>query len=432
MFKSLSGYNHTQQRMRVDWDRTPIVLYGLNEPIDIEYYTQEFQFNGLNFNDRLKWVSGLFYFRDKAKDDRYRISPLDGVDALEFKHLTTTSYAVFGQGTYNFTDRFSATIGLRWSHDEKDFTGFRVSRNFVNGVPRPFKAPKGEWDSVSPRLGLEQRWTPDLMTYVSAAKGFKAGGMNDVLTSTICPDQYCGLTEFKDENLWTYEVGIRSEFFDHRVRLNLTAFYTDYQDMQVQITDSGPPPAQYTINADSTVQGLELDVMAAVTDRLTLRGSYGYTKSEYGSNILAQTLAPGGGKSTLSQQTPLLRSPKTSYAMAATYKQPLANDADLVFDINWGWKAEQASTSTPTNMVILPAYGLLNGRLEFRSAENWSVAAFGNNLLNKYYLTSAFDPGGPSTKPIFGSQEVHDTVFGFTIFDVGRPRELGIEVGYKF
>ncbi|MGE0115843.1 MAG: TonB-dependent receptor [Steroidobacteraceae bacterium] len=444
--KSLSGYNHAQQHMYQDWDRTPIVLFQLDEYIDMEYFTQEFQLNGKAFDNRLKWVGGLFYFRDNSFDDKYRSSPTDGVHARETKHLITTSYAVFGQGSYQFTDIFSATLGLRYNKDEKDYTASRNTRNLGN----PYHAPKGTWDSLSPRIGFEQKWTTDFMTYVSAAKGFKAGGMNDTLVnssdgSRLCSPgtapvsgtnpPNCGVTEFKEENLWTYELGARSEFLDHRIRLNGTLFYTDYKDMQIQYIDTAnPPPTQYNLNADATVYGAELDLTAAVTDKLTLRASYGYTHSEYGKDVAAQTTQapPKAQLPALTQASPFLRSPKTSYTVAATYKQPLVNDAELVFDLNWGWKAEQSSTSTPTNTVIMPAYGLLNGRLEYRAAENWSVALYGNNLLDKYYLTSAMDPAGPTTKNTYGSALPHDNVFGFTMLDVGRPREGGVEFSYKF
>ncbi|NJM84623.1 MAG: TonB-dependent receptor, partial [Tabrizicola sp.] len=97
----------------------------------------------------------------------------------EFKDLTTTSTAAFAQGTFNFTDRFSGTLGLRWSKDQKDYTNFRSTRNIIAGVPTPYTAPDGEWTDVSPRFGLEQRWTPDVMTYLSVAKGYKAGGLNE-------------------------------------------------------------------------------------------------------------------------------------------------------------------------------------------------------------------------------------------------------------
>ena len=211
-------------------------------------------------------------------------------------------------------------------------------------------------------------------------------------------------------------------------------FSANYKDMQVQLIDQNPPPTQYNINADATIRGAEIDLTALATDKLTLRASYGYTDAKYGSNIASQTIPPPPRAQvpTLGTSTPLLRAPKSSYMVAASFRQPLQSDADLLFDLNYGWKGEQASTSTPTNMVIMPSYGLLNGRLEYRSHKNWAVAIYGNNLTDQYYLTSAMDPAGPASKYTYGSGQTHDAVFGFTMYDVGRPRELGIEASYKF
>ncbi|MGD9842605.1 MAG: TonB-dependent receptor [Steroidobacteraceae bacterium] len=438
-FKSLSGYNHGHQRLQQDYDRAPIVLVAQEDIIDMKTFTQEFQLNGRAFDDRLKWVGGLFYYNDQSRNDKWRTVPTDIVRALEYKDIDTKSIAVYGQGTFDFTDRFSATAGLRWNRDTKDFTVFRFGRNSdpaTNSLPAEQRtylpiSTSGNWASFSPRLGLEQRWTQDFMTYVSVAKGFKAGGFNDNLVSasgtTNCSDASCGITDYKPENLVTYEAGLRSEFLDHRVRLNLTGFYTDYKDMQVSaIKFFGTQPAQITLNAGATVSGVELDTVVAVSDHLTVRGAFGYTKSEYASDIAVQT------SGVLGRTSPLLRSPKISYTVGTTYKQPLINDAELVFDLNWGWKDSQSSTASPTNTVILPSYGLLNGRLEYQASNNWGVALFGNNLLNEYYLTSAFDPSGPASKDSHGSSSPHDSFFGMSLLDVGRPREVGVELSYKF
>jgi iron complex outermembrane recepter protein len=444
--KSITGSSSNHQRMTQDWDRTPINMFLLNEFIDMEYTTQELQLTG-NY-DRLKWVAGLYYFKDDAFDDKFRDSPTDGVRGREFKDLITKSRAAFAQATYNFTDRFSGTLGLRYSKDTKDYVNFRSTRNIIAGVPTPFRAPQGEWTDTSPRVGLEQRWTPTIMTYVSFAKGYKAGGLNDTMVNspgtTVCAPgtaaisgtnpANCGLTEFKPENLKNYEIGLRSEFFNRRLRLNLTAFESDYKDMQVQLIDQNPPPTQYNINADAKISGVELELAAVATDNFIIRASYGFTDARYGPNIAAQTIPPPPRLQvpTLGRSTPLLRAPKNSYNIALAWKQPLANGNELRFDTNYGHKSEQASTSTPTNMILMPAYGLLNARLEYRTESNWSIALYGTNLTDEYYLTSAMDPAGPASKFTFGSGQSHDAVFGFTMLDVGRPREYGIEVGYKF
>jgi iron complex outermembrane receptor protein len=458
--KSLTGYRDLSQVQNQDWDRTPIPLVQLNERIDIEYFTQEFQLSGSSLNDRLKWVAGLFYYWDKADDIRRRFDPSAGANSalagdvglgtLENKFIETKSYAAFAQGSFSLTDALSFTAGLRWSKDQKDYSSLRDGRGqecvaggaVVAAVGTPASCPvgsvstsrlqavSGSWSNVSPRLGIDYRWSPEIMTYVSAAKGYKGGGFNDTV-QTRCyrsPFPNCGLSEFQEENLWTYEVGLRTDLFDRRIRFNVTGFLTKYKDQQIQLIDVGPPPLQYTINGDSTVKGVEVEFLAAPTDGLILRANLGYVDSKYDENLNGLS-----GKVALTPDVPFFRSPKWSYSLGATYEVPVSQSGKVAMDVNWGWKGSQASYPNPTNMVILPSYGLLNGRLTYKADAGWSIAVFGNNLTNEYYLSGGFDPSGPTTKATPGlTGTPHDRVFGFTMIDIGRPREFGVEVSYKF
>lgn len=458
--KSLTGYRDISQQQNQDWDRTPIPLVQLNDTTDIEYFTQELQLNGSFFDNRFKWVAGAFYYWDDSINTRRRFDPSAGANSAfkgdvgkgtwESKHIKTEAVALFTQGTFSITDALSATAGVRWGEDKKDFTSFREGRGqvciqggvVVAAVGTPASCPAGsvstpsaqtvtgKWSSVSPRFSLDYRWSPEVMTYISAAKGYKGGGFNDGI-QTRCyrsPLPNCGLNEYLPENLWTYEFGIRSDLFDRRVRLNLTAFLTKYKDQQIQLADPGPPPLVYTVNGDSTVKGVEVEFLANPIENLMLKASLGYVDASYDEDIRGAS-----GAVAITPAVPFYRSPKWSYTLGASYKVPAGEAGDVAFDINWGWKAKQLSYPSPTNYVELPAYGLLNGRITFEAASGWSFSVFGNNLTNKYYLTGGFDPSGPASKPVPGLTGVaHDRVFGFTMLDVGRPREFGVELSYKF
>ena len=446
--KSLTGYRDLDQTQNQDFDRSPLPLYGLNERIGIEYFTQEFQFTGQSFADRLKWVVGAFYYWDKAEDYRRRlgsgsnsnsayaddgslfVNPADGIGLgeLEQKFITTKSIALFGQGSFSITDGLVATLGLRWNRDTKEYTAFREGRGRIGGVAMAHTV-KDSWSNLSPRFGLEYHWNDDVMTYVSAAKGFKGGGFNDTVETNCVDPQVCGLSSFAPENLWTYEVGLRSDLFDRKLRFNITGFYTDYKDQQIQYIDSAPPPTQFTVNGDATVKGVEVELMAAPIGGLLLRASGGYVHTRYNDDILGIN----SGIVQIARTTPYFRSPKWSYSLGASYSVPVSDAGEASFDLNWGWKDSQASTASPTNMVMLPSYGLLNGRIEYRSKAGWSIALTGNNLLDKYYLTGGFDPAGPASldSPGLGAGR-HDAVFGFEMLDLGRPREVGLELNYRF
>ncbi|MCW1400903.1 TonB-dependent receptor [Novosphingobium sp. MW5] len=458
--KSLTGYRDISQIQNQDWDRTPIPLVQLNDTTDIEYFTQELQLNGSFFDNRFKWVAGAFYYWDDSTNTRRRFDPSAGANSafkgdvgkgsFESKHIITKSFALFTQGSFSLTDALSVTAGVRWGEDRKTFTSFREGRGQVclasgaqvAAVGSPASCPagsvstasaqtvSGKWSSVSPRFSIDYRWSPEVMTYISAAKGYKGGGFNDGI-QTRCyrsPLPNCGLNEYLPENLWTYEAGIRTDLFDRRVRLNITAFLTKYKDQQIQLADPGPPPLVYTVNGDSTVKGFEAEFLASPIQDLVLKASVGYVDASYDKDIRGAS-----GAVAVTPAVPFYRSPEWSYTLGASYKVPVGEAGDVAFDFNYGWKDKQLSYPSPTNFVTLPSYGLLNGRISFEAAAGWSVAVFGNNLTNKYYLTGGFDPSGPASKPTPGLTGVaHDRVFGFTMLDIGRPRELGVELAYKF
>jgi iron complex outermembrane recepter protein len=458
--KSLTGYRDISQLQNQDWDRTPIPLVQVNDTTDIEYFTQELQLNGSFFDNRFKWVAGAFYYWDDSINNRRRFDPAAGANSafkgdvgqgtFESKHIKTESVALFTQGTFSITDGLSATAGVRWGDDRKTLTSFREGRGqdcraggtIVAAVGNPASCPvgsvstpsaqtvSGKWSSISPRFSLDYRWSPEVMAYVSAAKGYKGGGFNDGI-QTRCyrsPLPNCGLNEYKPENLWTYEFGVRTDLFDRRVRFNATAFLTKYKDQQIQLADPGPPPLVYTVNGDSTLKGFEVEFLASPMTNLMLKASMGYVDATYDEDILGVS-----GRVAVTPAIPFYRSPKWSYTLGASYKVPVSENGDLNFDLNWGWKAKQLSFPSSTNYVELPAYGLLNGRISFETASGFSIAVFGANLTNKYYLTGGFDPSGPANKPVAGLTGVaHDRVFGFTMLDIGRPREFGVEVSYKF
>ncbi len=458
--KSLTGYRNIKQLQNQDWDRTPIPLVQLNDTTDIEYLTQELQVNGSFFDNRFKWVAGAFYYWDDSTNTRRRFDPSAGANSaskgdvgkgtFESKHIVTKSVALFTQGTFALTDALSLTAGVRWGEDRKTFTSFREGRGQVclaggvqvaavgatpscpaGSVSTPSsQTVSGKWSSVSPRFSIDYRWSPEVMTYLSAAKGYKGGGFNDGI-QTRCyrsPLPNCGLNEYLPENLWTYEAGIRTDLFDRRVRLNATAFLTKYKDQQIQLADPGPPPLVYTVNGDSTVKGFEVEFLASPVQDFVLKASVGYVDASYDKDIRGAS-----GAVAVTPAVPFYRSPKWSYTLGASYKVPVAEAGDVALDLNWGWKAKQLSYPSPTNFVTLPSYGLLNGRIAFEAKGGWTMALYGNNLTNKYYLTGGFDPSGPSSKPTPGLTGVaHDRVFGFTMLDIGRPREVGAELSYKF
>ncbi|MDX9874745.1 MAG: TonB-dependent receptor [Spongiibacteraceae bacterium] len=402
-FRSLTGYNEANHRQRTDYDLTEFDVWMYDETYDIEYYSQEFQLNGTTFDDRLNWVTGIFYLHEESRQDRKRFLPTEPAGNPEYGDTDNTSYAVFAQGTYSLTDKLSATLGVRWNKDEKDYAGGRGTAEAEND---------DDWENVSTRIGIEYELTPDVMLYASRAEGFRAGGFNDRPRPGQLND---GLIPYDPEELVTYEIGFRSEFWDNRARLNATYFFTEYDDIQVQTAFFDPRAGtniQVTQNAGAAeVEGIELEALVMLTDRLTLNASFGWIDAKY---------TDVGNSPTLTKKTPFQFTPEYSYTIGLTYTQPLQG-ADLDLSVDYGWKDEQTNNNTETNYIWMPDYGLLNARVSYTPHEgNWSVALFGTNLLDEEYLIGAMD------------LSTGDNYSGFISEFLGRPREVGVELKVTF
>jgi len=142
-------------------------------------------------------------------------------------NVETQSYAAFFEGEWHFTDALSAFAGIRYTRDEKDYT-FWSLRLGSGTYQVPETIVRKTWDDISPRIGLKYQPAENVMLYATVAQGFKSGGFNARPGSVTVAQR-----PYDPEELWSYEVGFKSELGGRRVRLNGAAFFYDYEDMQL-------------------------------------------------------------------------------------------------------------------------------------------------------------------------------------------------------
>ena len=328
--KSITAYRGFSIHSDYDVDTSPIQIFDFMGAARQHQFSQELQASGNSFGDRLNWVGGLYYLHEVASAPTYylilqALDPSCGFCSGSIVHQTTSSYAAYGQGSYGITEALKATLGLRFTHDRKEFHGSNVTYPAL-AVTAPIPKQRQNWDDVSPRLGLDYQWTPDVMTYVSAAKGYKGGGFNGGIPSTISNQQY------DPEVVWTYEVGLRADLLAQRLRFNVTAFYNDYSDLQMQIggavtdADGNPAPFSITDNIPKVkVTGAEVELTAVPFEGLTLTSSLGITDAKYKrlpTNSLWESAGSVGG--TVSTSTNFPFTPQVSYAVGAEYATHVA------------------------------------------------------------------------------------------------------------
>lgn len=394
--KSVTAYRQSKTYSFNDTDAADVnrQTTGLTE--DQDQLSQELNLSG-QF-DGGKYVVGLYYF------DEHIETGGDGVYAIlaNFKTrptptVDTRALAAYGQADFDVTDRLTLTTGLRYSDEDKDFDQLlnRVNATTSASLPGfPVRyLREGKYTAWTPKLGLQFQASEDVMLYASATRGFKSGGFNFSSGNTV--------HGYGPEKLWSYEVGAKSDLADNRVRLNATAFYYDYKDLQVQAFIT-PGVTDITNAADAEVKGVELEVLARPVPALSLGATANYLDAKY-KNFPA---APITGGTFNASGKRLNSSPEYSYTAFGQYEAGLPNGGSLGMRGEYSWKDRQYFTVVNDAIQTTPSYGLVNANVSYTSpGSRWVVTLYGRNLTDEQYLVStggftavpSGTPGDPRT-----------------------------------
>jgi iron complex outermembrane receptor protein len=419
--KSITAYRSVKGFAGRDADGSPFPVVDTISRDDNSQFSEEIQLNGSSFDDRFKWTLGFYYIRENLEN---RVTALlwDGLlessvnidfNARSRGKLKGTSLAVFGQGTFDVTDRLHLTVGGRYNKEKKDFN----NRWFFVEQPREFTCPgidvNGNLDNCkstdnvfTPMASIGFDVTRDILLYASYSEGFKAGGWTPRLFSQQ------SLKRFRPEKLKAYEAGFKSTLFDRRLVLNAAIFQSDYSDLQLTsvLADSQGSPQPVVENAGSArIRGIEIEATARIGTGTTIQAGLGHLDAEY------IRLDPGVSF-PLSAKLP--DTPPLTLTGSIEQVVPLPNNATIAVRADASYKGKTYKDPANAEVIAQRAFTLLNARITYRSAdERWSLAAFGTNLLDKTYITNALDIV---------------STFGFYEAYFGRPREFGAELTVNF
>ena len=413
-FKSITSYRDMETRSAADDDGSIYKILHTEFALDQEQLSQEFQLGGVSANDRLDWLAGFFYYEEdaftRAIPDGFEIAAMIlGVDFLSFtaiEQVKTESYAVFGQGTYSFTDQLSMTAGLRYTEDEKEV--FRQRNALSTGRALiPPGSQSNSWNDPSGRVGIEYSWDDDKMAYFSVARGYKSGGINARSTRS---EEF---VPFEPETVLTYEVGLRSEWLDNSFRFNATIYFNDYEDIQFLVQRNDPMTLENLTFVDNAaaaeIKGFELEFVAAPTEGLSLSAAIGYTDAEY------TEVEPG---SAVSEDSTFINTPEWSAVFSGQYAMPLENGSEFIGRLDYTFQSETYYDIENSPLLIQDDFGLLRARIDFVSSDGkWEASVFGTNLTDERYITAGIDRAA---------------VLGFSMVQYGRPREWGVSFRYNF
>jgi iron complex outermembrane receptor protein len=383
-------------RWPFDSDQGPLAV--IQGPIqdDASGFTQELQLISPS-NQKVTWAAGLFYLNNQAA---FRPIELFGsefgpavVDV--YGHTTTQSYALYGQGSWEFLPSTHLTLGARYTIDYASIDG----HTDVNKATGTVSYQETSFKDPSWRVGLDHRFSPELMTYATFSTGFNAGQYNT--GNAAAPP-------VQPEKITAYEVGIKSNWFDGRLQANVAGYWYDFKNLQVAVTENAV--TVQTNAAAARIKGAELSVEAQPVSNLHLRGGLAYNDAKYTDYNDVQFYvanSTGGGYSTVvgdATGNTLIASPKLGASAAADYDIHSAVGL-FTTSINYGHKGKIYWNYS--NTIATPAYDLVGAQVKFQPsmADNWFVTLWGKNLTNKEYnqqegvrleLASAV-PGAPRT-----------------------------------
>ncbi len=429
---SISTYWNFRQVSPIDADGTSARLFDGTLHDKVRTLSQEIQFKSAT-SGPLDWIVGLYYLDDHILDfdTLLDLRDLNGTQAEQGNaNVRTKAVAIFGQAQYEIATGLSLQLGGRFSHEKKSVNVLPPAAGYV---PLNFRFPYSDevkFSKFTPKATLS--YDSDLgLLYATYSRGFKSGGF-DFPASKINPLTGQPAATLRPEVLDMFEIGWKASLFDRRVRINASAFYYDYKDLQVTRAASDPTTGavvNLTENATTAkLKGIDLDVGWAVTDDLTFDASMNILDSNYGKyqtiGQLLNSIATGNpvapGARSVSYDASgesLLRASDFSASVLLRYA-PEIGGGKLPMSVGYSYKG-------PFNFdfVVAPGmqrlrqkgYGLLNAQLGFEPLDgHWSISIWGENLTGETY----FDDIVGSPAGIRGSY--------------GQPRTYGVSASYKF
>lgn len=400
--------------------------------------SQEFQVQGVALDSRLQYTVGAYYFKEYGKEMGTQnfvmpaamaygqlpaatqeflcpggslapgLGPCFGKDTRlssdNISEIDSKSYALYGQATYKVTDKWSVTGGARWTKDKKEM------------LLNDGKLGNKSWNNFSPSLTLKYEWTDLVNTYFTVSKGYRSGGLARFGKA------------YDEETVLNYEIGMKSEWLDRRIRFNSAAFYYKYDDRQVSqyVTQVDPPlTGASTVNAGKTsASGFEFELVAIPIEGLMIQAAYGYTRVSYDKfNTIIQDPVTGfdaGSGDIAHLASEELHAPKHSGSIIGQY---------TFVGTRYGVPSISLDTTYSSRRTFSPqlnwydyskSHVLFNGNLSLSNIETrvgeFRLTLWGRNLTNKKVREWGVD---------FGQ-------LGYAANTYKEMRSYGLDINYQF
>ena len=429
--KSITAYRELETQFYHTFGGAPFMTYmNNNNNYDNQQISQEFQLSGNSEDGRLTWVTGLYFFEEEGNQQVNLWRPNDmpegrgnqpkrkAANSQDSRDIENSSQAAFGQLTYSLSEQFDLTLGYRYTDNEKDYiyqicnsTG--TDLGIENCVDEPLQRT-GLMTAQESNVNVTLGWnvSESVYAYASFADGFRDGGFPARFNtrSTLIPNP---MTYFSAEYVDTYEIGVKADWADGRLRTNFAMFLSDYQDLQgggsVPNLDQGIVGTSTVNKGDARFTGLEGEILWAATENLRIDWSFGLLDAEYKCiNIFSGTSDIIGCESDaklgqwpvdITVDTPIQYAPEFNTNLGVSYSANLDGGAEILTRLDWRYNGEQWGQDGGDPSMLTPSYKVMNASVTyFAPSADWSMSLGARNLTNEeYHVRSLFEVNSGAT-----------------------------------
>jgi len=380
--QSITSHREFDKKTIEDFDFSSDPTFMYHQYVDDEYTKISQELRLSSKKDRFDWLVGLYADKVENKINEFTIMSSDPSFAprIEKLDLDTDSIGVFFHSTYSLSNKLNIITGLRYDDETKSIN--EVAKNL---------SLENKYSEVSPKLSFEYHNAPNIMSYFTVAKGYRAGGFNPLENVNY-------QRVYDKETLWSYDLGFKSSLLEDRVIFNANLYFMDIDDMQVNTIEKigDDEYINYTSNAaEAKSKGLEVDFKALLNDNFSLFGGLGLNETKF-DTFKDDSGDHSGNYSRLA--------PKYSFNLGITYRD--AKGKFVQVDTNGYGKMYLNKQNTQPR----DSYSLVNAKIGYEK-DKYDIYLYANNIFDKKY----------------------DLVNQGNFYDsYSKPREIGIQVNYKF
>ncbi|MCC7411814.1 MAG: TonB-dependent receptor [Gammaproteobacteria bacterium] len=376
-------------------------------------FTQELRLSSRAF-DRMDWVTGVFATLERINRTETFFFPAIAGGSLmnSIQKNETIAWAIYGQATYDVTDRIRFTAGGRYSYETKDF---KAAGQLESGVPALIQnftqvGAEDTWTNFSSRFALDFDLTEDVLLYASIAEGFKSGGFTGSPSTAAR-----ATTPFDPEQATNYEVGFKSRLFDQHLQANATAFWTDYEDLQVTeffLPVGGLFGEFITQNAGTAeTKGVELELLAVPFEGLEIGATAAYLDARFTdfSPTVPRDDGSGGPLIPAFAGNHLRQAPEWSASIWGRYAWRFTSGAQMVLRVDGRYQDDIFFDPDNNKAAFTPGYDVWDSRLAYTTPGGLiEVAVWARNMFDQEYRTHVFTQrGGEIAFALFGAPRTY-------------------------